>query len=299
MLTNSECTCNAAYKNALIFFLWCAKIDVKVYGRFVYNMHFENFETVEYKRSSILFEGVFQARFPDIMRIQHEAPIAFQEAIITEGYTETLSGLQYSVSEIPNQIQEQNKAFNFFTEQKDWEVVLSRGYISLHCHRNYKDYSDFKDKLGKVLQIFHKIYTPPYFTRLGLMYRNMANRVFLPHLQDLNISIESFIPEHIFPILATPMADDVLSLQTFSQFDDQEIKATSNHYLSKVSGLYGQRQMTNEQSYVIDIDCFYDRNVGEINDILTKCDVFKQLEWNIFQWSITDALREAMEKYQS
>ena len=36
-------------------------------------MHFEEFERVEYKQN-ILFEVVFQARFPDIMKISQEDP---------------------------------------------------------------------------------------------------------------------------------------------------------------------------------------------------------------------------------
>ncbi len=36
-------------------------------------MHFENYEPVQYKHN-ILFNVVFQARFPEIMRIEHEPP---------------------------------------------------------------------------------------------------------------------------------------------------------------------------------------------------------------------------------
>lgn len=258
-------------------------------------MHFENYEPVQYKHN-ILFHVVFQARFPEIMRIQHEPPIDFQDALKKEGYTEITRGLlSDSPGMIPGQaLDDIGRMFNFLPEQKDWEITLGQDFIALNCHRNYKNYSEFKEKLEKVLRIFYEIYEPPYFTRIGLMYRNMANRVFLPHLKQ--ISVESFIPEHIFPVLMTPRADDVLSLQTVSQFDDNEIKVNVGHTLSQVSGVFGQRQVTDEKSYIIDIDCFYDRNVGVIDEIFTKCDIFKKLERNFFEWSITEALREAMGK---
>ncbi|MYA55868.1 TIGR04255 family protein [Candidatus Poribacteria bacterium] len=263
----------------------------------VCNMHFQNYEPVQYKHN-ILFHVVFQARFPEIMRIQHEPPIAFQDAMRTEGYTE----INHSVPPIlpgiiPNQALDVGRLFHFLTEQRDWEVTLAQDFMSLGCHRNYSSYSEFKEKLEKVLRIFHKIYRPSYFTRIGLMYRNMANKTFLSHLQQ--VDIESFIPEHIFPVLATPMAGDVLSLQTMSQFDDNEIRATVTHTLSQVSGGFGHRQVTNERSYIIDIDCFYERNVGVIDEVFTKCDLFKELERNIFEWSITDTLRGAMGKSES
>ena len=255
-------------------------------------MHFENYESVEYKHN-ILFQVVFQARFPEIMRIQHEPPIGFQDAIRTEGYTEINHSVPAALPGImPNQALDIGRLFHFLPEQKDWEVTLGQDVISLNCHRNYRNYSEFKEKLEKVLRIFYEVYRPSYFTRIGLMYRNMANGVFLPHLQQVNV--ESFIPEYIFPVLATPMANDILNLRTRSRFHDNQIKATVTHTLSQISGVFGHRRVTNEKSYVIDIDCFYDRNVGVINDIFTKCDLFKQHEQNIFEWSITDALREAM-----
>ena len=255
-------------------------------------MHFEKYESVQYEHN-ILFQVVFQARFPEIMRIQHEPPIDFQDAIREEGYTEINHSSPSALPGIiPNQALDIGRNFHFLPEKKDWEVILGSDFISLNCHRNYKNYSDFKEKLEKVLPIFCQIYTPPYFTRIGLMYRNMANGVFLPHLQQVNVG--SFIPKHIFPVLATPMADNVMSLQTVSQFDDNQIKANVTHTLSQVSGVFGQRQVTNEDSYIIDIDCFYERNVGVIDEVFTKCDLFKQVERDIFEWSITDALREAM-----
>ena len=257
-------------------------------------MNFENYGPVEYKHN-ILYQVIFQARFPEIMRIQQELPVVFQDTIRKEGYTETNQSIPSALpGTTPNRELDGGRLFHFLTEKKDWEVILGTNFISLNCHRDYKNYRDFRKKLEKVLRIFYEIYSPSYFTRLGLMYRNMANKVFLPHLQQ--ISVPSFIPEHIFPVLVTRMANDVLNLQTVSQFDDKEIKANVTHTLAQASGVFGQRRVTNERSYIIDIDCFYERNVGEIDEIFTKCDIFKQLERNIFEWSITDTLRESMGK---
>ena len=260
-------------------------------------MHFENYEPVEYEHN-ILFHVVFQARFPEIMRIQHEPPIAFQDAIRKEGYTETNQSIPSALSGIiSDQALDKSRIFHFLPAEKDWEVTLGQGFISLNCHRNYRNHSEFREKLLKVLQIFHEIYCPPYYTRIGLMYRNMANRAFLRDQQQMRI--ESFIPKYIFPVLTTSMKEDVLNLQMVSQFDDKEIKATVTHTLSLVSGVFGHKPVNNQKSYIIDIDCFYERNVGEINEILEKCNIFKEVERNIFEWSITDVLREAMGKSDS
>ena len=49
-------------------------------------MHFENYELVQYKHN-ILFNVVFQARFPEIMRIEHEPPNVILGVIIDDGFT--------------------------------------------------------------------------------------------------------------------------------------------------------------------------------------------------------------------
>lgn len=103
-------------------------------------MHFENHEPIQYKQN-ILFRVIFQARFPEIMRIQHEAPIAFQDNIREEGYTEIEHSIPADLPGIiPNQALDIGKQFHFLTEHKDWEVTLGQGFIALNCHGHYKNY---------------------------------------------------------------------------------------------------------------------------------------------------------------
>ena len=261
-------------------------------------MHFEEFERVEYKHN-ILFEVVFQARFPEIMRISHEAPVEFQDIIRKEGYPEPVLDTPLLPPNIPKELEgivSTTKVFHFFSEEKDWKVSLAKDFIALTCNGNYRNYEDFRERLEAVLQICEKIYEPSYFIRIGLRYRDIANRIFLPHIKQ---EVETFIPKHIFPELATPIAADLETLQKTSQFNDGAVKANVVHVLSKVSGRFGQKRCTNEKSYIIDVDCFFENKTKGINDVLTRCDIFKRLSWNIFQWSITKDLRTAMGRSES
>ena len=261
-------------------------------------MHFEEFETVEYKHN-ILFEVLFQARFPEIMKISQEALAEFQDIVRKEGYPEPASEIPLLPPGMPKEFEEAvsaNKVFRFFSEERNWQISLANNFIALACSGNYTNYVDFRERLKKVLRIFSKIYEPSYFTRIGLMHRNIANRVSLPHLEK---GIEAFIPEYIFPELATPVAEDIEVLQKVSQFNDRNIKANVTHVLSEASGTFKRKEFANEKSYIIDVDCFIENKIEGIDDVLTKCDVFKQLNWNIFQWSITDDLRGAMEESKS
>lgn len=261
-------------------------------------MRFEEFERVEYKHN-ILFEVLCQVRFPEIMRISQEEPVEFQEIVRKKGYPEFTSEIPILPPGMPKELEEAvstAKIFHFLSKEKDWKVSLAKDFITLTCSGNYRNYTHFKERLQKVLQIFSEIYEPSYFSRIGLRYRNIANRVFLPHAKQ---EIEAFVPKHIFPELTASVAENIEALQKASSFNDENVKANVFHVLSKVSGEFGQKQLTNEKSYIIDVDCFSESRIEGINNVLTKCDTFKRLNWNIFQWSITDDLHEAMGRSKS
>lgn len=261
-------------------------------------MRFNKHEKVKYEHN-ILFEVIFQARCPEIMKISQEDPVKFQDTIRKEGYPELVLDVPLIPSDIPKELEKTvsiSKTFHFFSEERDWKVSLAKDFVALTCSKDYRNYSDFRERLQNILRTFHKIYEPSYFTRIGLRYRNIANEAFLPHTKE---RIESFIPEYIFPELALPIVENIEALQKVSQFNDGEIKANVAHVLSTVSGKFGQKQLANEKSYIIDVDCFFESRVGKIDDIFTKCNTFKQCAWDIFQWSITDELRETMGQTKS
>ena len=254
-------------------------------------MNFDEFERVKYKRN-ILFEVVFQARFPDIMKISRDDPVDFQDIVRKEGYPEFESEVTLVPQGMPKELESAiptDKIFRFFSKEKNWQISLAKNFIALACTANYKDYEDFSERLKKVLELFDKIYEPSYFTRIGLRYRDIANKTFLPHVTT---DIEDFVPKYIFPELS--VATDIKSLRKISQFGDGDMKTNVIHVLSEVSGEFGRHQLENEKSYIIDIDCFVESNIERINHVLTRCNSFKQIIWNIFQWSITDKLRESM-----
>ncbi len=256
-------------------------------------MRFEEVERTEYEHN-ILFEVLLQARFPDIMKISQGLPIDFQDVIRKEGYPEFVSDFPVLPTGIPRELDEisnTDKVYHFLSEDKDWKFSLAKDFVAFTCSGSYKNYEGYRNRLDRVLHIFNETYEPSYFTRIGLRHKNVANKVSLPHIKNY---ITSFIPEYIFPELTMSIEKDIETLQKVSQFNDGEVKATVAHVLSQVSGRFNKKQFSNEQSYVVDIDCYSESKTESVEDVLTKCDLFKRLNWNIFQWSITDTLRRAM-----
>ncbi|WP_411726203.1 TIGR04255 family protein [Methyloglobulus sp.] len=256
-------------------------------------MHFEQIDRIEYEKN-ILFEVIFQARFPEIMKISREEPADFQDIIRKEGFPETGSNFQNLPQDMPEEFKKIltfDKEFYFFSEEGDWQVSLTRNFIALSCKGNYLNYQDFRGRLKKFLEIFNKVYEPTYFSRIGLRYRNIVNEDILPLNEK---SVKDCIPVYIFPELKQPIAEDLKTLEKITQLDDGNIKANVTHTLTQVTGKFRQEQINNKKSYLIDIDCFSENKIKGIDNALAKCDEFKNNEWNIFQWSITDTLREAM-----
>lgn len=261
-------------------------------------MNFKEVERVEYEHN-ILFEVLFQVRFPEIMKISQEVPAEFQDIVRKEGYPELESEIPLLPSGMPKELEglvSTNKISHFLSEDRDWKISLAKDFIAFTCNGTYTNYADFRERLEKILEAFDKIYQPSYFTRVGLRHKNVANRASLPHTKQ---GVEVFIPEHIFPELAAAIAENIETLQKVSLFNDGSIKANVIHVLSEVSGRFRRKEFANQRSYMVDVDCFSESRIEGINNVLAKCDIFKRLNWNIFQWSITHDLHRAMEKTRS
>ena len=111
------------------------------------------------------------------------------------------------------------------------------------------------------------------------------------------MKLDNLIPDYIFPVLGTSIGRNVSELRNICIFNDNTIKSRVTHSLLYASGIFGQREVSAERSYTIEIECYQENRVGvNINDILIACDKFKELEWSIFEWSITDTLQRYIQE---
>lgn len=258
-------------------------------------MNFKKFDRVEYDRNT-LFEVVFQARFPQIMSISTELPSAFQDKIRKMGYPELGKDEPELPADIPDEIRKailRDKVYSFLSENADWKVSLSKDFVALTCIGNYTNYSDFKGKLERVLNAFDEIYTPSYFTRIGLRYKNIINNTVLE--QDDTLDLRQDIPNHIAPEFHEHFGSELTTFEKTAQYTDENgHKAKVIHVFGKVSGQLGKYQVNEEDSYIVDIDCFSEQKVREVNDALRISDTFNETVRNIFRWSIGQNIHQAM-----
>lgn len=257
-------------------------------------MQLKTYPRTEYKKN-ILAEVIFQARFPQIIKIANEPPVNFQEKIRKKGFPETSTKKAGDISpaDLPDirKVWPGDDEYGFFSEDKVWQIGLTKDFIALSCRR-YENYTAFEEHLKTMMEIFWEEYTPGYFNRVGLRYRNLANRTTL----GIDKDIRGFVPPHIAPGLQEPIRDQVQAIEQTLQLRDEVSTVNIRYLYGQLSGEFGTYNLNDEYSYVIDIDCFTTEKIREVKHAIDTSGTFNRGNIrNIFQWSITDSLREAME----
>ena len=132
-------------------------------------------------RDHQLGEVICQLRFPEILAIGAEAPVAFQEAIRADypGFLRRQDTPPPKVTGTPGRFTLENPQpivnYQFTSMDGVWRVNLTSSFISLTCTR-YTGWEDFAARLDKPLAAFIRIYKPGFFQRVGLRYLNFISR---------------------------------------------------------------------------------------------------------------------------
>ena len=137
-------------------------------------------------RKNQIGEVICQLRFPEILTIGANVPVAFQEAIRSDypQYSARQEAPPPKISGAPGNLTLENPPstvnYQFVSADGVWRVNLTSTFISLACSR-YTSWEEFAKKLDKPLVAFIKTYKPAYFERVGLRYLNFISR------KDLNL----------------------------------------------------------------------------------------------------------------
>ena len=241
-------------------------------------MDIKEFEITSYKNNIQSGFGLSIA-FPDILRIQLQQPVAFQERVRQEGYPE----FQMEMAEDSG-----NRLFEFFSNEHDYRIGFAKDLLILIYNGSSIHYENIRRHLEYLVNTFSDLYSPAYFKEVRLRQQYSIGKSFLDRLKiDLNLCV----PTHIFPEVSTRFVENLYSLNKDSRFNYNGIDMITEHI---VRSPYTASEMNNEELYSVNVACFYEENIGDTNGILTRFDELKQSAWNILHSSITDELREAM-----
>ena len=241
-------------------------------------MNIREFEITRYK-NDIQSNLGFNITFPNILKIQQEIPVSFQERVRHEGYPEFRIERAEGAGNI---------LFEFFSNQHNYRIAFGKDSLVLVYDGTSIHYEDIRTRIGYMVSTFNDFYSPSYFSGLHLMHRYSIGASFL---HRCNIDLSECVPTYIFPELSTGFDENLYSLEKNVRFNYNEMEVNVNYILG---GPHNQSRTNNEELYVVTVDCFHQQNIGDINEILTNFDKIKKSGWNILHSGITDELRASM-----
>jgi uncharacterized protein (TIGR04255 family) len=249
-----------------------------------------------YYMNNQLGDVICQLRFPEILTIGANVPVAFQEAIRDE-YPQ-YSALQETpaprLTGGPGNFQVENQPttvnYQFISEDGVWRVNLTSKFISLACTQ-YTSWEDFARKLDKPLAAFIKVYKPAYFERVGLRYLNFFSRKAL-NLEDTPYR-ELFMPCWLGPLAEEDIQDAAASRCTV----DAEFGIRGGCRAKVHAGpgnVKRNGQPDPEVKFIFDQDLYMPGNIA-VNLSAAALQTLHSQAFSIFRGALTDALHDALE----
>jgi uncharacterized protein (TIGR04255 family) len=240
-----------------------------------------------------LEEVICQLRFPPILRIDSEAPAAFQERVrqnyplLREKKGLASLGLPPEIAKmLPAELpfRAVNGGYEFLSEDEANTLSLTRDFLALSTRR-YLRWERFSHDLQMPFQTLMEEYAPTFFSRTGLRYRNVIRRSALNlDNADWSALLRPYVAGELASLDVAGQIDEAAS-QIVIRLDDELGKVRLQHGLVKAE--------TGEICYIIDSDFFTERKT-EIRDVFRVLDEFNRWAAKLFRWCITDTLHNAM-----
>lgn len=247
-------------------------------------------------RKAPVAEVICQLRFPEILTIEANAPVDFQEAIRQQfpHYSVRRETPPPKLVGTPGNMKLDNQNptnnYQFVSADGRWRVNLTSRYIALGCSR-YESWEEFAMMLDGPLAAFIKIYRPALFERVGLRYVNFISRKALG-LED------SPWRDLIQPQYLGLLADDEVQEQATSRNSIDAELALRGGCRAKIHAGPGMvkrnGQQDNEVKFVYDLDLFMQGNIA-INLSAGSLQTLHSQADSLFRGAITDKLHRAME----
>lgn len=246
-------------------------------------------------RSNQLGEVICQLRFPEILTISVNPPVAFQEAIRSEypQYSLRREAPAPKITGTPGNMTLENAPtiinHQFVSEDGTWRVNLTSTFISLSCCR-YTCWEDFARKLDKPLAAFIKAYQPAYFERVGLRYLNFISR---NALELSNTPFRELITTPYLGLLAEEdVTDSAVSMSNLNA--EMTLRGGCKVKIHAGPGLVKRNgQGDDEIKFIFDQDLFMPGKVP-VKLSAGALQTLHAQAWAIFRGAITDTLHDAM-----
>ena len=246
--------------------------------------------------SNPLAQVICQLRFPEILTISANPPVAFQEAIRSEYPAfirrQEVPAPRFSGTPGNLMVQKQPPIINYQFSSQDgvWQVNLTGTFLSLSCSK-YTSWEEFAARLDKPLAAFIQIYKPAYFERVGLRYLNFISRF------DLGLEGVPF-DQLIVPCYLGPLAEEDVSESAASRCSvDAEIALRGGCKVKLHAGpglVKRGNKEDQEVKFIFDQDLYMPGQLP-LNLVAGALQTLHAQADSIFRGAITEKLHDAIE----
>lgn len=258
-------------------------------------MPFPNAARVLYTRNPLV-EVICQLRFPTILRVGSDAPVAFQDRVRDEypefrQKPEISLGLPREISDmLPQEVlslisgPRRASVYDFVSKDGHWTIGLAADFIALSTNQ-YVRWEAFLERLRFASQALMAVYQPSHYVRVGLRYRNIIDR------EALALGVTPWAM-----LLQPHIAGELSALENEADILDvtKTLVIKLPEHDSQVRMQHGTVLRENRVCYFIDND-FFTHGKTELDDAEGILRYFNQQSGRAFRWSITDALHRALE----
>ncbi|MBI3947761.1 MAG: TIGR04255 family protein [Armatimonadetes bacterium] len=231
---------------------------------------------------------ICQIRFPQVLRIATQLPDAFQERIRSSYplFKHTMQQLPPEVAALFGgpllSLASPMPRYEFTSSDSEWTVSLAADFLALTC-RNYERWEVFRQHFQGPFEALQQEYSPTFYTRIGLRYRDVIRRSILglvgvPWADLLQAPVAGELSSGIAKSVISTKCDTVVEL---------------GERLGRVRVQHGLVDKENEVCYVIDSDFFTEERT-EAGNVLPQLDRFNRRAGHLFRWCITETLHDAM-----
>lgn len=243
-----------------------------------------------------LVEVICQIKFPAILRIGSGDVADFQERIRKDYPLYQLQEPSFGMPNIPKEmVAVIDQVFpkmpgpsnhKFSTKDSSRYISLSQDFLAL-ADSAYSRWETFREEAVKAERALREVYTPAFYSRLGLRYRNVISR---ETLKLGEVAWSDLLSQNIIGELGdAETATAISQIRTSCVIQLPEIpggRVTLTH------GLLVKTEPEPER-YFIDADFSID-NVEDLNETFNILDQFNRLAGKLFRWAISKALHDAM-----
>ena len=249
----------------------------------------------EVYRDNPLDEVVCQFDFPPILEITSGSPVSFQNAIRDEYPWYDLQSL--GLPDPPTDIRDvigslsgfpfaEAIVHQFSTEDRSKSIMLRQSSVSV-IDRTYRDWTTFKPSVERCESVLRECYTPSFYTRVGLRYRDVIDKT---KYGMENTPWSDLLNPSFLGVLGDPdLAGDTLQAQARVILKIPDVEGgvvVIQHGLPNP----GEEGLN---IYLLDAD-FYTERRCNTDDAFITADKFNQWGGRLFRWAASKNLRDLL-----